>query len=81
MFLTPYQGTGRMITFMRMRAWLLTALLVFSFCVPITAECVVSFRVAPPERGRSTGQDDTDKTTANITILVRGMLKSRSGAS
>ena len=70
-----------MISLMRLRAWILPALLVFSFSVPIWAECVVSFQVAPPEMGRSTGLDDTEKTTAEITILVRGMLKSRSGAT
>ncbi len=70
-----------MISLMRMRAWLWTALLVFSFSVPTSAECVVSFQVAPPESGRLAEQDDTEKTTAKITILVRGMLKSRSGAT
>jgi hypothetical protein len=70
-----------MISFMRLRAWLLPALLVYSLCVPIWAECVVSFQVAPPEMARSTGPDDTEKNTAKITILVRGMLKSRSGAT
>ena len=70
-----------MISLMRLRAWLWTALLVFSFGVPIFAECVVSFQVAPTEMGLSTGQDDTEKTIAEITILVRGMLKSRSGAT
>ncbi len=60
---------------------MVTAPLAFCLSAPVFSDCNVSLYLTRPEKERSTEQDDIDKTTAEITILVRGMLKSRSGAT